>query len=65
MSFPYDRDMETISLSPSLASHAPNVSRITARAVLGALQLISIRGINSVNLRVILSSDRSVIKKWV
>lgn len=34
-------------------------------AVLGALQFISIRGTNSVNLRVILSSDKRVINKWV
>lgn len=63
MSFPHDRDIDTINLSPSLASHAPNVSKITVMAVFDAMQFISIMGTNSTSLRVIPSSDNSVIKK--
>lgn len=65
MSFPYDRDIDTINPRPSLASHAPNVSKITAMAVFGAPQFINISGTNSTSLRVIPSNDRRVIKKCV
>lgn len=65
MSFPYDRDIDTISPSPSLASHAPNVNKITLIAVFGACDVISVNGTNNTSLKVIPSKERSVIRKWV
>lgn len=57
--------MDTISPSPSLASQAPKVSRITVIVVFGACAPINIRGTNSTNLSVIPSNDSSVIRKCV
>jgi hypothetical protein len=65
MSFPHDRDIDTINPSPNLASHAPNVSKATAIAVFGALQFINIRGTNKTRLRVIPSNESKFIKKCV
>lgn len=64
MSFPVARDIATISLSPSLASQAPNVRRIIARAVFGACATASVNGTNNTNLRVIPSRDRRTMRKW-
>lgn len=63
MSFPQDRDIDTISPSPSLASHAPKVNKITVMAVLVALEFVRTRGTKSTNLNVIPSRDRRVIRK--
>lgn len=65
MSLPYDRDMDTISPSPNLASHAPKVNRTTVIAVLGASMLIRTKGTNNTNLSVIPSRDNKVIRKCV
>ena len=65
ISFPHDRDIDTISPSPNLASHAPNVSRITVIAVFAALEFVRISGTNNTNLSVIPSKDSSVIRKCV
>lgn len=65
MSLPYDRDITTISLSPSLASQAPKVRMTTDAAVFEALIVDIINGTNRTSLSVMPSSDRSVIKKCV
>lgn len=62
-SFPYERDIITISLSPSLASQAPNVRIITEEAVFGALIVVMIRGIRSTRLKVMPSNESRVIRK--
>lgn len=57
--------MDTINPSPSLASQAPKVSRITVMAALGAEVLSKINGTNNTSLSVIPSKESKVIKKCV
>lgn len=64
MSLPYDRDIITINLSPSLASQAPNVSRMTLRLEFGALQIDIDIGINRTIVSIIPSNDKRFINKW-
>lgn len=64
MSVPYDRDINTISLNPKLASHAPKVRRSTLVEVFAALTKDIINGTNNTRVRVIPSNDKRDIKKW-
>ena len=57
--------MDNINPSPSLASQAPKVSRITVMAALGAEVLSKINGTNNTSLSVIPSKESKVIKKCV
>lgn len=66
MSDPYIRDMFTIRLSPSLASHAPRVNKIKAKV--GALIIVddwSIVGIINTRDNNIPSKQNKDINKWV
>lgn len=65
MSFPYVRDIATIRLSPSLASHAPNVRIMIVIVGLGEVAFIITKGTKNIRLRVTPSKDSRVIKKCV
>lgn len=57
MSDPYDRDMLTIILRPSLASQAPSVKRIILIVGIGIMFMYSIIGINNTRLSIIPSKQ--------
>lgn len=64
ISDPYDRDIFTSNLSPSLASHAPNVSIIILiEGSISEAEYIRI-GTNRTVLSIIPSRHSSLIKKW-
>ena len=63
MSVPQDRDINTMSLNPRLASQAPKVNRMTLILALGAFIVASEIGTNSTSLNVIPSRDSRVIRK--
>jgi hypothetical protein len=63
ISDPNDRDINTSNPRPSLASHAPNVSKIILIATFGASIVDIINGIMITNLNIIPSNDNRAIKK--
>jgi len=63
ISDPYERDMYTRILSPSLASHAPNVSRIMLIEGNAILVIYISEGINRTRLNIIPSRHSKDISK--
>jgi len=65
MSDPYDRDIRTNRLSPSLASHAPKVNIIILIVGSIILVVLIINGIYNTKLNIIPSKQNKDINKWV
>jgi hypothetical protein len=64
ISFPNDRDINTRSPKPKLASQAPKVSKMTLIDTLGASIEDIINGTVNTSLNIIPSNDKRAIKKW-
>lgn len=61
---PQWRDMHTIRLSPSLASHAPNVSKINAAWGKYMLFVHEIVINNNILINMAASKNNNIIKRW-
>lgn len=63
MSEPCIRDIRTINLRPRLASHAPNVSKIIVKIVIGFPTELIAYGTNSTIVNITPSSESSDISR--
>ena len=63
ISDPCIRDMRTIRLSPSLASHAPNVSRIIVSVAEGLPTILIVYGTNRTTVSITPSNDSRDISR--